>query len=216
MLLQLCTVTNHRGCQNMPRTSVTHPCSCNQLPGIQQVKQHNSEQCCHFPCFFTPLLLLHLFCFIFTTECPEQAVSFVPLFCSYHIPTSHAIHHWTDAEQHGIYFLNNPWKTVVNFFKCFCVNWLPSSLVVSHQLFSPARNITQQQNGFPLCCGRLRENNFNKQKEQNNSWLSSNRRNRGSISLVNIIDDISSKIEETLGCKPNLGVLLGYTWKTLC
>ena len=29
-----------------------------------------------------------------------------PLFCSYHILTSSVIYYWTDARQHGIYFLN--------------------------------------------------------------------------------------------------------------
>ena len=73
MLLQLCTVINHRGCQNMLRRL-----SCNQLvPDIPAVSktQHNSEQCCHLPHIFTPLLLSHLFCFVFTTECLEQAIS---------------------------------------------------------------------------------------------------------------------------------------------
>ena len=103
------------------------------------------------------------------------AASYVPLFCSYHIMTSYVIYYWTDAQQHGIYFLNNQWKTLVNFFKYFWVNWLPSSLVFSHQLFTSARNITQQQNGFPLCCGRLREiisiNKAAFTKKKSRKWL---------------------------------------------
>ena len=47
------------------------------------------------------------------------------------------------------------------------------------------------------------------QKEQNNSELSLNRRNHGSISLINVINDINSKIAEALGCMPNLSALLG-------
>ena len=35
----------------------------------------------------------------------HSAAPRVPLFCSYHILTSSVIHYWTDARQHGIYFL---------------------------------------------------------------------------------------------------------------
>ena len=63
---------------------------------------------------------------------------------------------------------------MVDLFKCFCINWLPSSLVASHQLFTLVQSITQQQNGFPLCCGKPRENNFNNQSSYHENYKNRN------------------------------------------
>ena len=44
------------------------------------------------------------------TPVTHLAAPCVPLFCSYHILTSSVIYYWTDARQHGIYFLNRQHK----------------------------------------------------------------------------------------------------------
>ena len=104
-----------------------------------------------------------LFCSVLITDYWNKlSWSHVPLFCSYHILTSHVIYYWTDEQQYGIYLLNRQWKIIVDLFTCFGINLLPSSLVVNHQLFTSTCSIVQQENGFLLCCVKLGENNFNK------------------------------------------------------
>jgi len=47
-----------------------------------------------------------------TTSVTHSAAPRLPLFCSYHVLTSSVIYYWTDARQHGIYFLNRWWRTI--------------------------------------------------------------------------------------------------------
>ena len=63
---------------------------------------------------------------------------------------------------------------MVDLFKYFYISWLQDSQVVRHQLFTLAQSIAQQQNGFLLCCGKLRENNFNKGSSGHKKYKNSN------------------------------------------
>ena len=63
---------------------------------------------------------------------------------------------------------------MIDLFKYFYINWLQGSQVVSHQLFTLAQSIAQEQNDFPLCCGKLRENNFNKGSSCHKKYKNSN------------------------------------------
>ena len=80
MLPCICPVIDHRGRQNVVRTSVTHSAiaSCATFLFLPEQKEHQWH----------------------TRLSPR-----VPLFCSYHILTSSVIYYWTDARQHGIYLL---------------------------------------------------------------------------------------------------------------
>ena len=82
-------------------------------------------------------------------------------FHSYHILTSHVIYYWTDAQQHEIYLLYRQWKIIIDFLSAF----------YKYIELTGARSITQQQNDFLLCSGKLRENNINKQSSKNSNQV---------------------------------------------
>ena len=109
----VCSVIDHRGRQNVVRTSVTHSaaprvplfCSYHILTSsviYYWTVTHSAAP--HVPLFCSyHILTLSV---IYYRTVTHSAAPHMPLFCSYHILTSSVIYYWTDARQLGIYLLN--------------------------------------------------------------------------------------------------------------
>ena len=153
----------------MLTTSVTHLTASSLFWASVSKTKHDSKQCCSLPCFFTPLLLLHclLFCSILITDnwnklsCISCATF---LFLSYCDITCDLLLNRCTATWN--LFFEQTMENYGGFFQVLLYKMIAkltgSQPQATGVIFTLAQSITQQQNGFQLCCGKLRENNLNK------------------------------------------------------